>query len=112
MGTLIFALVLGAVSLACFVISILQFLNKGPLFNNAYIYAPASERETMYKKPYYLQSGVVFALVGGIFAVNAVNFMLHTNWLFFVVIGLVVITFTYAIVSSVIIEKNSKKTDN
>ena len=108
MGEMIVAIMLGLIALTCFVISFLQFRKKGFLFNNAYIYASEKERETMDKAPYYKQSGIVFALIGIIFAVNAVDLVLQTNWLIYLVIGTIVIAIVYAIVSSRAIEKNSK----
>ena len=108
MGEMIVAIMLGLIALTCFVISFLQFRKKGFLFNNAYIYASKKERETMDKAPHYKQSGIVFALIGFIFAVNAVDLVLQTNWLIYLVIGTIVIAIVYAVVSSRAIEKNSK----
>ena len=108
MGEMVVAIMLGLIALICFVISFLQFRKKGFLFNNAYIYASKKERETMDKAPHYKQSGIVFALIGFIFAVNAVDLVLQTNWLIYLVIGTIVIAIVYAVVSSRAIEKNSK----
>ena len=108
MGEMIVAIMLGLIALICFVISFLQFRKKGFLFNNAYIYASKKERETMDKAPHYKQSGIVFALIGFIFAVNAVDLVLQTNWLIYLLIGTIVIAIVYAVVSSRAIEKKSK----
>ena len=108
MGNIIGPIVLGIMSIACFVLSYLQFNEKGFLFNNAYIYASKQEREVMDKKPHYRQSGIVFLLLGIIFAINAVDVILKTGWLFYIVIVISVIAIIYAIASSVIIEKNKK----
>ena len=108
MGTIITAAVLGLISLTCFIICILQFCGKGFLLNNAYLYATKEERATMNKKPYYIQSGVVFALLGVIFAVNALEAVLQTNRLFWAIIGILLCAVIYAIVSSILIEKKQK----
>jgi len=108
MGNIIGPIFLGIMSIACFVLSYLQFNEKGFLFNNAYIYASKQEREVMDKKPHYRQSGIVFLLLGIIFAINAVDVILKTGWLFYIVIVIAVIAIIYAIASSVIIEKNKK----
>ena len=108
MGNIIGAIALGVIAVICFVFSYLQFNEKGFLFNNAYIYASKQERETMNKKPHYKQSGVVFLLIGIIFLINAIDMILQTGWLFYLVIGIAIIAIMYAIVSSVIIEKNKK----
>lgn len=108
MGNIIGAVALGIVAIVCFVFSYLQFHEKGFLFNNAYIYASKNERETMDKKPHYKQSGVVFLLIGAVFAINAVDMILKTGWLFYVVIVIAIIAVTYAIASSIMIERNKK----
>ena len=109
MGNIIGAIALGVIAVLCFVFSYLQFNEKGFLFNNAYIYASKQEREIMNKKPHYKQSGVVFLLIGIIFLINAIDMILQTGWLFYLVIGIAIIAIMYAIVSSVMIEKNKNK---
>ena len=109
MGNIIGAIALGVIAVLCFVFSYMQFNEKGFLFNNAYIYASKQERETMNKKPHYKQSGVVFLLIGIIFLINAIDMILQTGWLFYLVIGIAIIAIMYAIVSSVMIEKNKNK---
>lgn len=44
MENIIGAIVVGIVAIACFVLSYLQFNEKGFLFNNAFIYASKQER--------------------------------------------------------------------
>ena len=108
MENIIVTVVLGLVALGCFVMSYFQFHQKGFLFNNAYIYDSEKERETMDKKPHYIQTGVIFIFIGLIFTVNAINVVLKKNFLLFVVIGIAVIAIIYAIVSSVLIERRKK----
>ena len=62
----------------------------------------------MDKKPHYKQSGVVFLMIGTIFVINAVDMILKTGWLFYAVIVIAIIAVVYAIVSSIIIERNKK----
>ena len=108
MGNIIGAIVLGVLAIICFVFSYLHFNEKGFLFNNAYIYASKQERETMNKKPHYKQSGIIFIFIGIIFLINAIDIILQTGSLFYLVIGIAVVAIVYAIVSSVIIEKRKK----
>lgn len=108
MENIIGACVLGIIAIICFIFSYLQFNEKGFLFNNAYIYASKQERETMDKKPHYKQSGIVFALIGIIFLINAIDMILQTSWVFYLVIGIVIVAIAYAIISSVMIEKRHK----
>ncbi|MBR5271904.1 MAG: DUF3784 domain-containing protein [Clostridia bacterium] len=108
MKHIVVALVLVAVALVLAYLSIRSFMGKGLLLNNSYLYASKQERERMNKKPYYIQSGVVFALFAVLMLVNAVEALLHTTWLFIVVMALVVVTTLYAILSSMLIKKNNK----
>jgi len=108
MGNVIGAIVWGIMSIACFVLSYLQFNEKGFLFNNAYIWASKQERKVMDKKPHYRQSGIVFLTLGIIFAIITVDVVLKTGWIFYVVIVIAVTLIIYVIASSVVIEKNKK----
>ena len=108
MGNIIGTIVLGVLAIVCFVFSFFQFHAKGFLFHNAYIYASRQERETMDKKPYYKQSGIVFVLIGIIFLINAIDMILQTGWLFYLVIVVAIIAIVYAIVSSVTMEMRKK----
>ena len=91
-------------SVCFFVISYFQFKEKGTLFNNAYLYASAEERNKMDKHPYYRQSGIVFLFIGIIFLINTIEVLLEKNWLFYMVLVISLITIVYAIVSSILIE--------
>lgn len=108
MGKIIGAIVLGVIAIVCFIVSYLQFSEKGFLFNNAYIYASKQERKNMDKKSHYKQSGIVFVLIGIIFGINAVDMILQTGWIFYLVIGIAIVAIVYAVVSSVVIEKQRK----
>jgi len=78
------------------------------LFNNAYIYASKQERKNMDKKPHYKQSGIIFVSIGIIFLIDAIDIILQTGWLLYLVIGVAIVAIVYAIVSSVMIEKRKK----
>ena len=103
------ASILFAVSIFLFFMSVRSFMEKGFLFNNAYIYASKQEREKMNKKPHYRQSAIVFLLFGLIFLLNTIAVLLKVNWIFYIVVVVVMITIIYAIVSSIIIDKNNKQ---
>ena len=109
MKEIIIASILFAVSVFLFFMSVRSFMEKGFLFNNAYIYASNQEREKMNKKPYYRQSAIVFLLFGIVFLLLALAVLLEAYWLFFVGVAVVIITIIYAIVSSITIEKNNKQ---
>lgn len=106
MGNIICAVILAIVAIICFILGCCQLKEKGFLFNNAYIYSTKEERENMDKKPHYRQSGIVFLLISVIFLLNAIECIIKTGWIFYIVILLVVVALIYAIASSIMIEKN------
>lgn len=109
MKEIIVASILFLVSLAAFFMSIRSFMEKGFVFNNAYIYASKQEREAMNKKPHYRQSAIVFLLIGFIFALNGLDVFFKTDWIFYIVIAIIIIVLIYAIISSIMIEKIVQK---
>ncbi len=109
MKEIIIASIPFAVSVVCLFMSVRSFMEKGFLFNNAYIYASKQEREKMNKKPHYRQSAIVFLLLGLLFLLIALAILLEANWIFYVGVAVVIITLIYAIVSSITSEKNDKQ---
>ena len=109
MKEIIIASILFAVSVFLFLMSVRSFMEKGFLFNNAYIYASKQEREKMNKKTHYRQSAIVFLLLGIAFLLLALAVLLEAYWISFVGVAVVIITLIYAIVSSITIEKNNKQ---
>lgn len=101
MERIIVAAIIGLIAAAAFLISIMQFNEKGFLFNNAYIWASKEERQRMDKRPHYRQSGVVFALIGVLLSLLALEVLLDADWLLYEFWGVVILTVVYAIVSSV-----------
>lgn len=109
MEDIIVAVVLIAVSLLVFVLSIRSFLEKGFLLNNAYLYASKKEREAMNKKPYYRQSAVVFFMIGVVFLLIGVAILLDAFWITYIADTVIVLLLMYAIASSIAIEKRKKR---
>ena len=109
---IILSVICGVISAACFVASAFQFAGKGPLLNNAYLYASEKEREKMDKKPYYRQSGVAFLLIGALFALNTVELAVRTGWMIYLITAAAAATIVYSIVSSLLISiSNIDKTN-
>lgn len=104
---IIFAFLL-VVSCAAFIISFFQFKERGFLFNNAYLYAPKKERETMNKKPHYRQSAIIFLLLGIIFLILALETLFTIKWLYPAAALVVTGTIIYAIVSSADLRRKDK----
>lgn len=108
MTDIIVAVVLFLIAVAAFVMSIRSFLEKGFLFNNAYIYASAEEREKMNKTPYYRQSGVVFLLIGVVFTLNGLATLLRTDALFSAAVAVMVAAAVFAVASAARIRKDGE----
>ena len=109
MGDFIVAIALVMVSLFLFILSIRSFLEKGFLFNNAYIYASKKERETMNKKPYYRQTAIVFFLMGITFLLIGFAILFDAGWITYIAGAVIIIILIYAISSSIAIEKSKKQ---
>ena len=109
LGDIITAVILLVVSVLLFMASIRSFLEKGYLFNNAYIYASKKERETMNKKPYYRQTAVIFFLMGMIFLLLGIAILLNAFWFTYITGLVILVMLVYAVVSSIAIEKEKRK---
>ena len=95
-----------AFGIGAFVISYLQFKEKGYLFNNAYIWASQEERKQMdehkeCKKPHYRQSAFTFMFIGFIFLTYASYIATDWIWMYVAFGALVLIAVSYAVVSSI-----------
>ena len=93
------------IAAASAVISIRSFLNRGFLFNNAYIYASKEEREKMDKRPHYRQSAIIFLFLSIVFIVIGISVILHDSRINLLEIPLVAGALVYTVVSSVRINK-------
>ena len=109
MEDIIVAVVLIAVSLLVFVLSIRSFLEKGFLLNNAYLYASKKQREEMDKKPYYRQSAVVFFMIGIVFLLIAAAILLDNFRVTYIADAVIALLVIYAVASSIAIEKRKKR---
>ncbi len=105
MKEIIISMIPFSIAVFFLVMSIRSFMEKGFLFNNAYIYATKAEREAMNKKPYYRQSAVVFLMIFIIFLLIGIEVLFVVSWLVYVTVSISVIAVIYAIASSIAIEK-------
>ena len=88
-------------AIATFTISVRSWMEKGFLFNNAYIFASEEQRKAMNKKPYYRQSAIVFCLLGVLFLLIAVAAPSGAGWLYTIAWAVALATIVYAVASSI-----------
>lgn len=98
----------GGFAAVSLVLGILQLNERGVPLNNAYLDASKEKKQTMNKAPYYRQSGIVFMLLTLIFALLTAAVVFRVSLLSYLALGICAATVIYAIVSAVMIEKNSK----
>ena len=95
-----------ASSIVLFVLSFLQFHEKGFLLNRAYIWASKGKRKEMdahkeSKRPYYHQSGYVFLLLGISFVTFSLYCFLKIQWFLVFFLILMTATIIYAVASTI-----------
>lgn len=103
---IILAVILFGIAAALVIAGIRHLQCKGYCFNNAYIYASKDERESMYLRPYYKQSGIVFLMLACLFLLNGLRIVLKIKALMYISFVLIAVIIVYAVVSSIRIEKN------
>ena len=108
---LIALIIIFAISVILFLLSIMSFLERGFLLNNAYLYASKEERKTMNKKPYYRQSAIGFCALSVCFLVVGLSLALHQKKLLLLLIPLIVGIIIYVIASTIQINKEVNKKD-
>lgn len=93
----------------CFIFSILAFFEKGPLLNNAFLFAPKKEKEKMDKSPHYRQSGICFMLMGIYFLIEYANIVYKLAVLKYISWVVLASLLIYAVWSAVKIGKMQRK---
>ncbi len=92
---IVFAVAFGALAL-------LQFMEKGPVLNNSYLYASKEDRAKMNKKPLYCQSAICFTLIAANFAFSAIAEISNKAWLSYIGFAFLGIAIVYAVISSIV----------
>ena len=85
-----------------------QLSEKGYLFNNAWIWASESERQTLDKRPYYRQSGTVFLLMAGMWLFIGLYVLLESSIMMLPSALCMTAATIYAVVSSARIDRQQK----
>lgn len=105
-GEIVLLVIIALCAVLSLVISLLHFMQKGCLLNNAYLLASEKERETMDQKPYYIQSGVIFLMVFFVLLLMGLNLLTGNTFCLLVEIGLLIFSVVFAFGSSKKIQKN------
>ena len=82
------------------IIAVLQFMNIGFPFNTAYLFSSQIVRDTMDKKPYFRQSGIVFLMITAIFIFMGIDLTKGYGWSFLLEIAMMIATVVYIIKSN------------
>ena len=93
----------------CVFICARQFAEKGFLFHNAYLLATKEERVKMEKGSYYRQSAIVFCFLSAVFFVGGLSIVIRIKKLLLLEIPLIAGVLLYTIISSIKIEKQTKR---
>lgn len=84
----------------CLLIAILQLLEKGFPIHSAYIFNSKIGQQTMDKKPYFRQSGIVFAMIAGVFIAMGLDIIYDSGIFVLVQLLLIVGGIAYAVIST------------
>ena len=105
-------IVYSIIPIACLVGAILQFMQKGVPFTNAYNFESKDIKNRVDKKPFFIQGGILLLYLALLFIGILIQEIKYMNWvevLFKISLPLLII---YAIISSVKLEKLKKKAQN
>ncbi len=98
---LLFAIIIFLIAGLLLFFSIRSFMNKGFLLNNAYLYASKEEREKMDKKPYYIQTAVVFLILSMVLIIIGISVVFQDSRINLLEIPFVAGAIIYAILSTI-----------
>ena len=88
-----------------YLLSMLGFLEIGIIIDDHYIFASREAKKKMDKKPYYRQSGVVFACLGTMFLMCLIRALTGMRLFVYISYGIAFGAMVYAIVSHYTIGK-------
>lgn len=102
-------IIMFAAAAVMILLGVMHLMQKGPLMNNAWLYANEERRRTMNKKPYYIQSGVVFLMIGSAFAMIGLFCATKNRVFLYIEYAAMGIVLIYAVASSIAIAKKNKR---
>ena len=106
---LVIAIVMFVIAGTLTVLSIRSFMERGFVLNNAYIYASEEERNSMNKKPFYRQTAIVLCLLSIVFIIIGLLVILQNNKIELLQIPVIVGAVIYTVVSTIRINRQTKK---
>lgn len=98
----------GGFAVTALILGIMQLNERGVPLNNAYLFASKEERLKMNKTPHFRQSGIVLILCGAALTLITFSIVFNVSLLFCLSFGFLGAALVYAIVSEIVIQKNSK----
>lgn len=81
-------------------IAILQFLQIGIPFNTAYLFSSKICRDAMDKKPLFIQSGIAFLFVTGIFLMMALDMRFESGICLMIELLLIIGLIAFIVISN------------
>lgn len=108
-GAVVGTILMFTLAVITLVISVLQFMQKGFVFNNSYWYETEEIRREIDKKPYYMQTAVVFMILTIAFVLSGINYLTGIGIFRYLGIAMYGIAIAFGVVSSVVIEKKDRK---
>lgn len=106
---LVLAIIVFMIAGVCLILGIRSFTERGFVLNNACIFASKEEREAMDKKPYYIQTAIVFCFLCIAFVIIGISIVLRDQRIELLEIPLFIALIIYVSVSTVRINKMVKK---
>lgn len=97
-------IILMILTIGSLILSLQAFLGK-VIINDDYLKASPQEKETLDKKAYCRQTGIVFLLLAASMMSNALRGILHQAWFTYLALALGLIDIIYFLVSSMMLKK-------
>lgn len=104
---IIFAIIIGLISISLLIYSFFTSKEKGPIFSNTYLLATKEERKKIDKSAEYHLVTVVFRILGIVFLILTVNILTSWSWLYYIIGILITVLIIYAIKESIQSEKKN-----
>lgn len=95
------------IAVASLILSVLGYLGKNIILDDAYIKASEEEREKMDKKAYRLQGSIIFLFLFFITICSILRAVLHIEWFAYAAFVIAAIGIAYTLISHYKLKKKS-----